>query len=327
MKKKLLVAVLATLVPSVAAFGVTPAEQAAVTRAEQAGTKNWSAQDLADYLPLKRQQDADVPLGERIAHAAMLQKETSFKLGSGLYDYRTADCLTLVLRSVGQAVAKDWNEFYVSTQALRCPVTNLGPIKHSPFVEDMLESDLLQKVTLDLGVPVASYQANLRYAAELRGLKIGQYDPKTGENDNELGRQKAEAIANALDNCPPDKKVAIDYVPKEHVAEAASKIKSGDVITLIWWKQDPKKASWGKWLEIPHVGIAVKENGTFSILHADHRGVIQEAAADYFTFYRHRSVGFGVYRPVNDLRSKAFAVAAKVNLETKAPDLLDAKRR
>ncbi len=325
--KKLWIAVLATLLTSVAALAITPAEQAAVARAEEAGMKNWLAQDVADYLPLKRQQDADVPLGERIAQTAMLQKETSFKLGSGLYDYRTADCLTLILRSVGQAVAQDWNEFYVSTQALRCPVTNLGPIKHSPFVEDILDSGLLEKVTLDLSVPVASYQANLRYAAELRGLKIGQYNAETGENDNELGRQKAEAIANALENCPPDKKVTIDYVPKEHVAEAASKIKSGDIVTLISWRQNPKRASWGKWLEIPHVGIAVKEKDTFSIIHADHRGVIKETASDYFTFYHHRSVGFGVYRPVSDLRSKAQTLATKNNLATKAPSVLDANRR
>lgn len=263
--KKLLVAVLATLGTSVAAFGVTPVEQAAVTRAEQAGTKNWSAQDVADYLPLKRQQDADVPLGERIAHATMLQNETPFQLRGHILNNASTDCVTYVNRAIALAAAKSADEYYKIMYRLlyNGPRKDLATKNH--FTEDWIENNrwLLDDVTADLGVSTKTFKSVLRYQKLLEKYDHGQPNPQTGAHMDAEGQLRQRELDEARIKAPPDKTVMVTYIPRENVEACLTTIKSGDVVLII---QSYHKTGLAPWYAITHLGIASIEEGEVGFL-------------------------------------------------------------
>jgi len=246
---------------------------------DQLSIKELKNEGLARYLELRTiisDSDNLPPPGERVACCALKQIECEVSIPSRIEDLTRVHCVSLVSRSLAMAFARNWEEYYILLSRIVWVRGFVGTTVCTDPLWDWAPNNewLLTEVTGDLGVPVITVPVG-----RLPVSKEGQ---------------------------PP---IEAKVIPRQEILNCQDKIKSGDVVFIVAFKQNfpyPTKddsypaPSKGRVYHVYHQAIAVldqnNEIALVSCWRDQVRGYPLQDIADPGISGRSFIVGFKIYR-------------------------------
>lgn len=244
---------------------LTPAQQDQFQRLSDLPLHRLDQAEFAEYLQLRRviepaDLERDEP-GVEIAHFARKAIGQPFRLGAGMFDLRSADCVTHVERSIAAGCATTWEEYIQITQRLRHKDGEVTFLQRNFFpLAQWVPNNawLLRDVTAELNVEAVPFT----YAAYPKRFYANL---EFGEDDTPLGTAKSDAKA-ALVASLPEKELHEDVmIPIEEVSQLGAEIQPGDIVLFIRQRSAPGLAPW---LYCDHMAVVAADAGEPVFVHA-----------------------------------------------------------
>lgn len=187
--------------------------------------------------------------------------------------------MSYVERSIAMATAENWQEYAKILQRIISRNGSRDFLERNFFTTTQWipnNSWLLEDVTDDVAGKYVAYFDAVTWPKQFYSkLRFGQ-------NDTPIGRAKAAAQEAKVRLLPEKAVVTMSYMPIFRAARSTD-IQNGDLLLIV---REMRKEGLAPWLDIDHMGIAVREPGQgLSIAHCVLAGAKLQTLEDFRAAY------------------------------------------